>query len=174
MSQPDHILLDAIAKRDAAQSEAARWSNFIDMYCEIKGLSVPSQTKAAGTIKERPQQSRGGALAETEKVAVEAIRKAGRPMHTQELLTALLDAGIEVGGKDPASTLSARLSRAPSLENARPHGWRIKSSPLPEAATTPFAQGSSYSFSTASNASKAAEMASIFDQGGRDDGSDLT
>ena len=40
--------------------------------------------------------------------------------------------GIEVGGKDPSSTLSARLSRAPSLEFQRGLGWALKSAAAQE------------------------------------------
>lgn len=167
MSPTDPILHDAMTKRDAALAEAARWSDFVSMYMEIKGIADPvPEKRETGTIKERVQPPRGAALAETERAAFDAIRASGRPMHTQELLKALQEAGVEVGGKDPASTLSARLSRAPSLENVRPHGWRIKSPP-PSAASPPAATAFVFGPRPASAGP------SVFDMGGRDDGSDL-
>lgn len=130
-SIPDHILTEAIAKRDAALADAERWSQFVAMYSEISGVQTTARasapaTKPSGTIRERPQSTRGGALAATEKVAIDALRAAGKPLQTRDLLVALEAAGVEVGGKDPASTLSARLSRADGLENVRPYGWRIR------------------------------------------------
>lgn len=167
MNPTDPILHDAMMKRDAALAEAARWSDFVAMYMEIKGISNSTPVhRETGTIKERVQPPRGAALAETERAAFDAIRASGRPMHTQELLTALKLAGVEVGGKDPASTLSARLSRAPSLENIRPHGWRIKTAPSP---AVPPPASPAFVFGPR----PAAPAPSVFDMGGRDDGSDL-
>lgn len=126
----DSILAEAIAKRDAAAAEMQRWEAFIAMYREIAG--GPPQNRVVAITGRGAVSARGhsvvasGALAETEAVAAEIIRAAGRPIPTREMLEALRNRGIDVGGKDPASTLSARLSRSRTLENVRPHGWRVK------------------------------------------------
>ncbi|WP_419825593.1 hypothetical protein [Sphingomonas sp.] len=130
----DPIRVNAAAKLAAAEAEAARWKQFLGMYDE-------AATALAATPIIRPQRTPyryhepaahlrepRGALAETQAAVVLAIEEAGRPLHTKELLHALDRLGVEVGGKAPASTLSARLSRAPALENVRPYGWRIKAS----------------------------------------------
>lgn len=80
-----------------------------------------------------------GRISETEHVATEIIRERGRPVSTRELLVELEKRGIEVGGKDPFSTLSARLSRAPTLVGTRGIGWSLKSEARQkdEAAGTP-------------------------------------
>ena len=120
---PDDIIANAIARRDAALSEARRWDDFIRMYSELAGAQSKKQTAgpSASTASANP-----GALSDTEKATREIIERLGRPVATRELLGLLAEIGIDVGGKDPASTLSARLSRAPSLENIRQRGWWIK------------------------------------------------
>lgn len=106
------------------------------MYSEVKepvatnAVSAPQHNRS-GTMREPSQSTRGAALAETEKVAIQAIRQAGRALHTRELLIVMEAAGVEVGGQDPASTLSARLSRAPRLWNDRPNGWRVSDETAP-------------------------------------------
>jgi len=128
MNPRDELIREAVRKRDAALHEAARWSSFIDMYQELAETSAALLTEqtVSGTRVEQSQGGRGSALADTERAAVAAIQNAGKALKTPELLAALQEAGIEVGGKDPLSTLSARLSRAESLENIRPHGWRLR------------------------------------------------
>lgn len=130
----ESIRLNAVCKRDAALAEAHRWEDFIRMLDELEGhvqsVVPPSATRPAAVRLDQNGQPRmvvgTGKLNETERVALEAIREAGKPLSTRELLDALAARGIDVGGKDPASTLSARLSRAANLENVRPYGWRPK------------------------------------------------
>jgi len=128
--ETDPILSDALRRRDAAQAEMRRWDEFVRTYQELAGnvRRTPSSSaqSTASVAQEASSSGAKGALAETEAAAILAIEDAGHPLHTRELLFALADMGIEVGGKDPASTLSARLSRAERLENIRPHGWRLK------------------------------------------------
>lgn len=124
----DSVLANAIARRDAAQAEAQRWDDFIRMFSELQvgshdtlRPSPPSTPSAAGRSARD-----AGAMSRTEEVASEIIAQLGRPVPTRELLNALLERGVDVGGKDPASTLSARLSRAPTLHNIRQRGWWIR------------------------------------------------
>jgi hypothetical protein len=127
---PDSILSEAIAKRDAAAAEVQRWSDFIAMYRELTGQQAQDDVSHVAPRpalpKREPVAATTGALAETEGAAIEVIKAAGRAIPTREMLEALRARGVEVGGKDPASTLSARLSRASALENVRPYGWRLK------------------------------------------------
>lgn len=121
----DAIIANAIARRDAALSEARRWTDFIRMYGELTGADNNMQGLTLATGRQIAVTATG-ALSETEKATGVIIRELGRPVPTRELLELLTARGVEVGGKDPASTLSARLSRAPSLENIRQRGWWIK------------------------------------------------
>jgi hypothetical protein len=122
MSNP--ILANAIARRDAAAVEVRRWDDFIRMYGELTGSS-PKMQSAAPHRTARPTAS-GGALATTAEAAIAVISEAGRPLPTPELRVALEARGIEIGGKDPLATLSARLSRASEIVNIRQKGWWIR------------------------------------------------
>ena len=33
---------------------------------------------------------------------------------------------LVIAGKDPLATLTTRLTRAPTIENHKPYGWRLK------------------------------------------------
>ena len=66
--------------------------------------------------------------------AVRAILSEHRaPLKLSELLEKVLARGIEVGGKDPASTLSARLSNSDEFVSHRGIGWWFQNQPIPEA-----------------------------------------
>ena len=123
----DSIVLEAQAKREQALAEVARWTTFIEMYRQLGGGAAQSPRPATAS-------GRGSKLIETEEAAVVAIKAAGRPMKTDELIAAITAAGIEVGGQSPSATLSARLSRAPSLVNDRKRGWCLASDVEQEAA----------------------------------------
>ena len=135
----DNILKDAISRRDTALADARRWDEFVRMYSELRGVNINPLTDGPGenstptsnaqarldaTRRKSRVAASGGALQETEELALQVIRELGRPIPTRELLVELASRGLTVGGKDAASTLSARLSRAPKLENVRPEGWR--------------------------------------------------
>lgn len=126
----DSILSEAMIKRASAVAEVERWTVFIEMYRQLKGGGQVDETPGAG--------QRGSTLAETEEAALAAIRRNDRPMKTEELLTALSEAGVEIGGKNPLGTLSARLSRIESLESDRRLGWRLKAPPAPTPVQAPW------------------------------------
>lgn len=140
----DIIIENAIVRRDAALAEARRWDEFIRMASELAG-SLPKQsylhvdegqTNARLKMPEfetpiRPylvdsKLGARGTMAETEAEVIEVLTALGRPAHTRELLKLLLARNFVVGGQDPASTLSARLSRAPRLKNVPRNGWWMK------------------------------------------------
>ncbi|MBB5049202.1 hypothetical protein HNR60_003977 [Rhodopseudomonas rhenobacensis] len=60
--------------------------------------------------------------AQIERAAVSFLTKVQRRATSGELLTAITEAGIEVGGKEPNKALSAYLSGFKSLNNSREHG----------------------------------------------------
>ena len=126
-----NIIADASARRDTALAEAKRWSEFIAMTEELYGLTnngrsatKPQENSGLGVKRDFS----GATLLMTQEAAVRLITEAGHPLSTRELLLGLELRDVPVGGKDPASTLSARLSRSPALINVRPHGWTLKKS----------------------------------------------
>jgi hypothetical protein len=131
-------IAEAIRRRDEHLAQAKRWDDFIAMYRELQGASPEAPSGAipmpSGEIRRdavgTPTFVIGlGRVSETERAAAEIIRESGRPVPTQQLLKMLPSRGVVIGGKDPASTLAARLSRAPSLVSERGIGWRIKDEP---------------------------------------------
>jgi hypothetical protein len=118
---------NAISRRDQALAEANRWEKFLAMLDELEGAVAPSQPQSpARPITPNPP-AQTGILDATERAAIQIITKAGRPVPTRDLLVGLDELGIRIGGKEPLSTLSARLSRATGLENVRPYGWQLRS-----------------------------------------------
>lgn len=128
----DPVLADAISRRDAALAEARRWDEFARMYCELRGIHYDMQSDKPDRPAAPPRRERSAvgapsnSLVATEEAAIAVLKEAGRPMPTGELRPALEARGIEIGGRDANSTLSARLSRSARLYNQRPHGWWIK------------------------------------------------
>ncbi len=141
----DAIIRAAHERLEVARNEVANLEAFVATYHDLEratkalgnGSSVAVST-ATGRVFRGPVTHQvtnvadTGRLADTERGAGEIIRKHGRPVPTQSLLQELTGMGIEVGGKDPSSTLSARLSRAPSLEFQRGLGWALKSAAAQE------------------------------------------
>ncbi len=70
-------------------------------------------------------------MTETAGMAEAIIKRLGRPVPLGEMHSELREMGIEVGGKDPKSTLSARLSTSGRFVADREKGWWIKGRPLP-------------------------------------------
>lgn len=141
----DPVLRNAISRRDAALAEAKRWDDFASMYCELQGIPHqmqrpepvqvnPLPTHAAPIPAQRsdhgaPRASKATAansLAATEEVAIAVLTQNRGPMPTSKLRPEIEARGIEIGGKDPNSTLSARLSRSTRLYNSRPDGWWLR------------------------------------------------
>lgn len=129
-SPPDPVLANALARRDAALAEVRRWDEFIRTY----RLLSAGQADRAPKPKALPadvsaflqQRLAAGLIGETEALAREIILEKRRAVPTREMLDELAARGHVIGGKNPAGTLSARLSRAPSLDNQRPFGWRLR------------------------------------------------
>lgn len=141
----DPILIEAQARIAAAEAEAARWMEFIARYMELKGSvsprpvsgrQLPSATASRNyspnaippgwALAGSHSVENRGRIAETEEAARAIIVELGRPVPTREMLEQLEARGVIVGGQDPSATLSARLSRAPSIIGERGSGWRLR------------------------------------------------
>jgi len=121
-----------------AKAEVARWELFIRTYRELEidpsvsdsrelvmRVNVPNPP-INGHKTEKPEKP--SKLTVTERVAATIIKDFGRPVPSPEMLRELIDRGVDIGGKEPASTLAARLSRAESIEFRRGMGWGLKKS----------------------------------------------
>ncbi len=136
---PDALIAAAVARRDAALTEAKKWDDWIRAAQELaQAVNQTAGAPLAHTKKHvalplgSPLTSReaadavGERVLATEAVAKEIISALGRPVPTREMLAEMEQRGFVVGGKEPMATLMTRLIRAPSLENYRPYGWRLK------------------------------------------------
>jgi hypothetical protein len=133
----DPKLSEAIARLNVAQAEVDKWSTFIRLYQELD----PSSTGAAGVMspikqetlppnamhrRETETSSRLGQKGlMTEQAAIAVLKEAGQPVSTEEMAERLRERGVDIGGRDPISTLYARLRRARALDYDRRFGWRL-------------------------------------------------
>ena len=133
----DPKLSEAIARLNAAQAEVDKWSTFIRLYQELD----PSSTGAAGVMslikqetlppnaRHRRETETSSRLGQkglmTEQAAIAVLKGAGQPVSTEEMAERLRERGVDIGGRDPISTLYARLKRARALYYDRRLGWRL-------------------------------------------------
>lgn len=139
MDAEDPIFLEAKAKLAAALADVERWRAFCEMYATLAKQSGAFETVrkiAREHVHTRSGnfQPVGQKAVVTEKIAREIIRNAGRPVPAAELLRALTDRGVAIGGKNPSATLGARLNRSASLISVKGMGWDLKETRLADAA----------------------------------------
>ena len=133
----DDILSEARRRLDRAQAEVREWTSFIERYESLAAPRLPLQRSLPrqrpvyaiedGVPLPPPKETK---LKVTERVAVEVIRRLGRPVPSAEMLEEIVGRGVDVGGTEPASTLAARLSRSPVLEFVRGRGWWTTTTPV--------------------------------------------
>lgn len=126
------IIAQAVHKREQLLAELRRLDQFLAVAYELQGgdrgpkslhseaynaamlSSVAAPSYHAGNAlptatREAHRRAPSGVGAETARVAAKIIREASRPIATRDLLPLVEAHGIEIGGKDPVATLSARL-----------------------------------------------------------------
>lgn len=103
----DEILMRARQKRERLLAEVARIDNFLAVAEELAREDGQKDRAQAQTAPR--QAARRGAGADTVAAALRFILDIG-PQPTRDLLPLIIANGIEVGGKSPIATLSARLS----------------------------------------------------------------
>jgi hypothetical protein len=128
---PDTILR-AMALREKALADAARWDSFITMWQELEGVvesGTPPNARsnpATSPLHSKPPPTRRAARAnESDELSAEIVSESG-PKTTRALLAALAARGHVVVGKDPYGTLHTRLSRGTRLEFDKVAGWKLR------------------------------------------------
>lgn len=154
----DYLAAAADAKIRLSQLDREREAlvKFID---GAEALARIVQTESTSVARRSPKNPRPKGAMEATRVAVDqALKGRGAPMQTRDLLAALTELGVQVGGKDAVATLSARLSNADDFELHRGHGWWFTGQRIP-----------GLDFDEAEGQSVEAQpSASNFDKGGRD------
>lgn len=102
------------------------------MAAEIAGEDAMSAQTSAPARTEAAQRKPSDVIVRTYSVARNALHKRGGPIPLGDLLSIVVNAGVEVGGKNPAATLSARLSNSDEFTSHRGLGWWFANRPLPD------------------------------------------
>ena len=119
-------LAHALAQLNSHKAKVAKWEQYISLHRELYGEEDASPAPPTEAQRLARAPARTGAIAETRAGARLILEAVGDYVQTAELIARLADMGIEVGGAEPSSTLSARLSGDPEIESRRGHGYRIK------------------------------------------------
>lgn len=111
-----NIIQQAQAKREQLQRELSRIEAFLATAFELQqefgrptGQAVSDAAKADAPAR-RMRSAATGSGSETLQAVIDILNARGEPMATRELLPLVQAKGIEVGGKSPLATLSARIS----------------------------------------------------------------
>jgi hypothetical protein len=112
-------LHELVEKVDADIAETGRLLRRMD---EMLGIAPQLSLDAQGEL-------RGGKLQE---IAIELLRQkkgAGVAVHYRDWFALLVDAGLDVAGKDPLSTFLTQIARSPAVESVRPRSglYRLRS-----------------------------------------------
>jgi hypothetical protein len=112
-------LHELVERVDTDVAETARLLRRME---EMLGIAPQLSLEAQGEL-------RGQKLQE---VAVELLRQkkgAGVALHYREWFALLVEAGLEVAGKDPLSTFLTQVARSPAVESVRPRSglYRLRS-----------------------------------------------
>jgi hypothetical protein len=112
-------LHDLVEKLDADVAQTVRLLRRMD---EMLGIAPQLSLDAQGEL-------RGQKLQE---IAVELLRQkkgTGVAVHYRDWFALLIEAGLEVAGKDPLSTFLTQVARSPVVESVRPRSglYRLRS-----------------------------------------------
>ncbi len=72
-----------------------------------------------------PRPAPKSKTAEVKDHVAEILRRAHRPMPIRTILKELEGRGVKIGGKNPVTNLSAKLSADAKFKNERRQGWRV-------------------------------------------------
>jgi hypothetical protein len=146
MTNPRDIRANAVAKLEAAQTEVRRWEEFLRTFDELSAAQPGTRTVTVDyqmNIDIAPPTR--NKAEHTKSLTRRVLAERGTFVPTRELLSALLQMGDEIGGKDPTATLISRLTGATDIQNIRPHGWRLVPGQMNEVADEPKMQSSAAS-----------------------------
>ncbi len=170
----DPILRKAEQQLKDARDQVSKLESFISTYRDLqskehagRGLRMSSVVTAGQGVVTTTglpvvgETGETGKMRITERVAGRIIRDNGGPVPSSDMLAQLRERNVDVGGKDPASTLAARLSRASTIEFKRGHGWTLKSdaAQMNEAADPTLTEGKSAASETPNDAERRGEVA---------------
>jgi hypothetical protein len=114
----------------AHTTKAQKWEQYLTLHTELFGETDSERATISAPAVRRPVAPRTGAqtgaIAETRAISNMILEEAADYVPTGELLDKLVEYGIEIGGINPASTLSARLSGDEEIASKRGRGYILK------------------------------------------------
>jgi len=120
---------DLVAALGELRPEITKLRDFIEMW-QRYAAGNPSVIGGLGRVAKpsrkaarRPVMSGTGVVMGD--AAVKALRDAGRPLTIGQILEAVQQAGVAVGGERPKTNLSSVLSRRDDLQYEQGVGWRL-------------------------------------------------
>lgn len=134
-SMAKNPLAHALAQIDFHKAKVAKWEQYVSLHRELYGDGDNQQLEAApaplrpatrAPVRQEQQVPKSGAIAETRAGARLILEEVGDYVQTGDMIARLADMGIGVGGIQPSSTLSARLSGDSEIESRRGLGYRLK------------------------------------------------
>lgn len=156
----DYMSVIGSAKKRLAELEEER-SHLFGLIQHAEALAVASRGEATPHSVDpvkgvRKRKRQAPAMAPTREAARKILDEYGEPIETRNLLSLIRERGVDVGGKDPVATLSARLSNSREFRNKRGVGWWFSDRPYPselgfEEAEDETVEGSSSASSEHSN-----------------------
>jgi hypothetical protein len=118
------LIMKAKERRERLVAELERLDTFLAMAADLaRDDDQPRQAERVPRSSRQP--ARRGAGADTVTAAIAILRERGHPLPTRELLPLIVQHGIEVGGKSPIATLSARLSGAKGVLQMSAGRWNL-------------------------------------------------
>lgn len=139
------IARDRLAELDRLQeaqdAERSKLREFLTMADQLQGahheMSVAVEQLARAEARSKPTP-----VSEIRKRAAAILEAVDRPMPLAELHNRLTRTGVVVGGKNPRSNLSAKLSGAEELQTIPGQGWVARKDKDPAAETArPYQNG---------------------------------
>lgn len=119
--------LEVEMERDARYLKLMRLREILSLYerreAALDGASAATEASASRGKSRPATRQPSGVRQQAERRCAEHIKGRSAPTPTRELHEMLLQKGIRIGGNQPASNLSAILSKSPLFKSAGRAGW---------------------------------------------------
>lgn len=128
----DTIVAVARAQMEALDAKRAKLAKIIEL---AESMDEPASPKVRVESAKPPVRGPATTTKETWDAARAILQERAKPVRLRDLLDGVRERGVDVGGKQPASTLAARLSNSKEFKSHRGIGWWFADKPLPNGRT---------------------------------------
>ena len=125
----DTIVAAARAQMEALDAKRAKLAKIIEL---AESMDEPASPKVRVESAKPPVRGPATTTKQTWDAARAILQERAKPgVRLRDLLDGVRERGVDVGGKEPASTLAARLSNSKEFKSHRGIGWWFTDKPLP-------------------------------------------